>query len=141
MLQKNTGHVFSCVGHSSTSGRGVLTLPWYTNMCLPFGVLFPEIWYSEQRIFIRDEGTQITINLVYFGQIIVKSTQFGQNLVLFLLKMVYWWVGNWTKNWYRESQIFKVWQAYPGMILLRVHMHDLIFSKYTGLVFWGVRVW
>ena len=29
------------------------------------------------------EGAQIDINRVYFGQIIVKSTQFGQNWVLF----------------------------------------------------------
>ena len=25
----------------------------------------------------------------------------------FLSKKVYWWVGNWVKNWYRESQIFR----------------------------------
>ena len=64
--------------------RGVLTLTWYLVhiMCLPFGVLFHEIWYSHRGFFIRDRGTQIVYNWVYFGQIIVKSTQFGQNWVL-----------------------------------------------------------
>ena len=27
---------------------GVLTLSWYTYMCLPFGALFREIWYSNR---------------------------------------------------------------------------------------------
>ena len=57
---------------------------------------------------------------MYFEQIIVKSTQFGQNWVLFLSKKVYWWVGNWAKNWYRESQIFKVRQVHPRTILVKV---------------------
>ena len=47
-------------------------------MCLPFGALFREIWYSDRGVFIRDEGAQNYINWVYFGQTIVKSTQFGQ---------------------------------------------------------------
>ena len=38
---------------------GLLTLTWYTYMCLPFGVLFREIWYSDRGVFIRDEGAQI----------------------------------------------------------------------------------
>ena len=28
-------------------------------MCLPFGVLFRQIWYSDQGGFIRDERAQI----------------------------------------------------------------------------------
>ena len=28
-------------------------------ICLPFGVLFHEIWYSNRWVFIRDEGAQI----------------------------------------------------------------------------------
>ena len=40
--------------------RGVLTLTWYTYMCLPFGALFRKIWYSDRGVFIRDEGAQIT---------------------------------------------------------------------------------
>ena len=33
-----------------------------------------------------------------------------------LSKMVHWWVG----NWYRESQIFEVWQAHPRTISVSV---------------------
>ena len=46
------------------------------------------------------------INWVYFGTNIVKSTQIGQNWVLFFRK---WYIDGWenkTKNWYRDSQIF-----------------------------------
>ena len=42
----NTLHAFSVVD-SNTSVRGVLTLTWYTCMCLPFGALFREICYSD----------------------------------------------------------------------------------------------
>ena len=38
---------------------GVLTLTWCTYMCLSFGALFSEIWYSDQGVFIRDEGAQL----------------------------------------------------------------------------------
>ena len=38
---------------------GVLTLTWYTYMCLPFGALFREIWYSDWRVFIRDKEAQL----------------------------------------------------------------------------------
>ena len=34
--------------------------------------------------------------------------------------MVYWWVGNWGKKWYAESQIFKVGQPHPHAILAKV---------------------
>ena len=40
--------------------RGVLTLTWYTYMCLPFEVLFCKIWYNNQWDFIRDQGALIT---------------------------------------------------------------------------------
>ena len=43
----------------SWGGGGVLTLSWYMCMCLPFRVLFCEIWYSDRWVFIRDEGAQI----------------------------------------------------------------------------------
>ena len=76
---------------SWTGGGGVLTLTWYTYMCLPFGALFCEIWYSDRGVFIRDEGAHY-INWVYFGQIIVKSTQFDQNWVLFFRK---WYTDGW----------------------------------------------
>ena len=39
---------------------GVLTLTWYTYMCLPFGALFREIWYSDDGVFIIDDGVQTT---------------------------------------------------------------------------------
>ena len=57
---------------------------------------------------------------VYFGQIIVKSTQFDQNWVLFFRK---WYTDGWEirqKNWYRKSQIFDVRQAHPRAILVEV---------------------
>ena len=46
--------------YSTPWGGGVLTLTWYTYMCLPFGAPFREIWYSDRGVFIRDEGAQIT---------------------------------------------------------------------------------
>ena len=42
-----------------------------------------------------------------------SGAQLGQNWVFFYRKKVYSWVGKWAKNWYRESQIFKVRQAHP----------------------------
>ena len=60
-----------------------------------------------------------SINWVYFGQIIVKSTQFGQNWVLSFKKGILMG-GKLDKNWYKESQIFEVWQAHPHTILVKV---------------------
>ena len=108
---------------------GVLPLTWYMYMCLPFGGLFRKIWYSDGGGVIRDEGA--LINWVYFGQIFVKSTQFGQNWVLFFRK---WYTDGWEigqKNWYRESQIFEVRQAHPHTILLRVPSLDVIALNWT----------
>ena len=51
--------------------------------------------------------------LVYFEQIMAK-------VGAFLLRMVCWWVGNSAKNWYRESQSFKVRQADSHTILAKV---------------------
>ena len=98
---------------------GGLTLTWYTYMCLPFGVLFREIWYSDRGVFIRDEGAQIQ-KLGVFWANYCKKHPILPKVGAFLWKMVYWWVGNWAKNWYRESQIFEVWQAHPRTILARV---------------------
>ena len=47
-------------GPHNSRGGGVLTLTWYTYMCLPFGTLFRENWYSDGGVFFRDEGAQIT---------------------------------------------------------------------------------
>ena len=85
---------------------GVLTFTWYTCLCLPFGVIFHEIWYGDRGGGLVHQRWRSPnyINWVYFGQIFVKSTPFDQNWVLFFWKiMVYWLVGNGAKNWYRES--------------------------------------
>ena len=48
-----------------------------------------------------------------------KKHPIGSKLGVFLSKMVYWWVGNLAKNWYRDSQIFEVRQAHPRTILVK----------------------
>ena len=48
-----------------------------------------------------------------------KKHPIWSKLGAFLSKMVYWWVGNLAKNWYRDSQIFKVRQAHPHTILVK----------------------
>ena len=59
-------------------------------------------------------------NWVYFEQITVKKHPIWAKLGALLSKMVYWWVGNLARNWYRESQIFNARYAHPRMILGRV---------------------
>ena len=88
-------------------------------MCLPFGALFRKIRCTNRGVFIRDKGAQIS-KLGVFWAYYSKKHPILTKLGAFLLKMVYWWVGNLGKNWYRESQIFEVRQAYPCMILKRV---------------------
>ena len=98
---------------------GGLTLTWYTYMCLTFGMLFREIWYSDWGFHQRRRSPNY-ISWVYFGQIIVKSTLFGQNWVLFFRKW-YTMGGKCGKKLVsRESQIFEVWQAHAHTILVRV---------------------
>ena len=48
-----------------------------------------------------------------------KKHPIWSKLGAFLSKMVYWWVGNLAKNWYRDSQIFEVRQAHPRKILVK----------------------
>ena len=48
-----------------------------------------------------------------------KKHPIWSKLGAFLSKMVYWWVGNLAKNWYRDSQIFEVQQAHPRTILVK----------------------
>ena len=48
-----------------------------------------------------------------------KKHPIWSRLGAFLSKMVYWWVGNLAKNWYRDSQIFEVRQAHPRTILVK----------------------
>ena len=78
----------------ASGGGGVLTLTWYTYMCLPFGALFRKIWYSDRGGGgVSSETKEPKLhNWVYFGQIIVKSTQFDQNWVLFFQK---WYTDGW----------------------------------------------
>ena len=47
-----------------------------------------------------------------------KKHPIWSKLGAFLSKMVYWWVGNLAKSWYRDSQIFEVRQAHPRTILV-----------------------
>ena len=48
-----------------------------------------------------------------------KKHPIWSKLSALLSKMVYWWVGNLAKNWYRDSQIFEVRQAHPRTILVK----------------------
>ena len=48
-----------------------------------------------------------------------KKHPIWSKLGAFLSKMVYRWVGNLAKNWYRDSQIFEVRQAHPRTILVK----------------------
>ena len=48
-----------------------------------------------------------------------KKHPLWSKLGAFLSKMVYWWVENLAKNWYRDSQIFEVRQAHPRTILVK----------------------
>ena len=51
-------------------GGGVLTLTWYTSMCLPFGVLFCEIKFGIAIGGVHQRRRSPNyINWVYFGQI------------------------------------------------------------------------
>ena len=46
--------------HTYKMGGGSHIDMVYIYMCLSFGALFREIWYSDPGVFIRDEGAQIT---------------------------------------------------------------------------------
>ena len=104
--------------------QGGLTLTWYWYTYVPaFWGVFREIWYSDRGGGVSSEMKEPKLHKLcvgpYFGQLIVKSTQFGQNWVLFFRK---WYIdgGKLGKNWYRESQIFEVQQAHPRTILVKV---------------------
>ena len=83
------------------------------------GCFFAKFSIAIGEVFISDEEAQIK-KLGVFYAIYCKKQSIWAKFGAFLSKMVYWWVGNWAKNWYRESQIFKVWQAHPRTILVRV---------------------
>ena len=58
-------------------------------------------------------------NLGVFWANYCKKHPIWSKLGAFLSKMVYWWVRNLAKNWYRDSQIFEVRQAHPRTILVK----------------------
>ena len=103
----------------TTYPGGVLTLTWYTYMCLPFGVLFREIWYSDGGGVSSGTKEPKLHKLGVFWANCCKKHPIWSKLGAFLSKMVYWWVGNLTKNWYRDSQIFEVRQAHPRTTLVK----------------------
>ena len=105
-----------CMGHLLP---GVLTLTWYTYMCLPFGALFRRIWYSD-RGFSSETREPKLHKLGVFWANYCKKHPIWSKLGAFLSKMIYWWVGNKAKNWYRDSKIFEVWQAHPCSILVKI---------------------
>ena len=112
---------------------GVLTLTWYTLMCLSFSALFLEIWYSDLEFSSETKEPKLH-NLGVFGGNYCKKHPNYSKLGAFLSKMVYQWVG----NWYRESQIFEVPQAHPRTILViitpglvaMVTIQGLLLAKY-----------
>ena len=107
-------HVISSqvISVGSAAPGVVLTLTWYTYMCLPFGALFREGFSSQTK-------EPKLHKLGVFWANYCKKHPIWSKLGAFLLKMVYWWVGNLAKNWYRDSQIFEVRQAHPRTILVK----------------------
>ena len=95
-----------------------------SHMCLPFGALFHEIWYRDGGggSHQRRRGPNY-IKWVYFGQIIVKSTQFGQNWVLFFRK---WYTDRWEFRQKIGTGIEKVRISMSGR-----HIHIMILVKVT----------
>ena len=100
---------------------GILTLTRYTYVCLPFGLYFYKFWYSDRWVFVRDQSTQFTKLGVFWHPIckigcilrnFPKMRPIWVKLVAFLSKLVYKWVGFWSKNRYRDGRIFKVQQAH-----------------------------
>ena len=95
--------IFWCL---KNPGEGVLTLTWYMcicacllgRFCTKFGIAI--VGFSSER-----NEPKLT-KWVYFEQIIVIR----KGILM----------GNWAKNWYRESLIFEVWQAHPRTILVKV---------------------
>ena len=59
LFSRTPEQVIFCVTKKVLSLEGVLTLTWYTYMCLPFGVLFLKFWYSNGGV-IADEDLQFT---------------------------------------------------------------------------------
>ena len=71
---------------------GVLTLTWYTSMCLPFEVLFHKIWYSDWWVFIRDKGAQIQKLGVFWANYCVKDPIWAD----WVLSYQKWYTDGWV---------------------------------------------
>ena len=91
------------ITHTEASPGGVLTLTWYTYMCLPFEIAIGGFSSETKEPKLHQLGV--------FWANYCKKHPIWSKLGAFLSKMVYWWVGNLAKNWYRDSQIFEVRQA------------------------------
>ena len=69
-----------------------------------------------------------------------KKHPIWSKLGAFLSKMVYWWVENLAKNWYRDSQIFEVRQVHPRTILVKEPPRDLqVVKKYLCIPIYIVK--
>ena len=93
ILQKMVLHLssFEVISWRQKKPWGVLTLTWYTYMCLLLGCFFTKFGLAIRGFHQRGRSPNYT-NWVYLGQIIVKSTQFGQNWVHFFRK---WYTDGW----------------------------------------------
>ena len=116
--------------HEGCCRGGVLTLTWYTYMCLPFKVLFREIWYSD-RGFHQKRRSPNHINWVYFGQIIVNSTQFGQNWVLFFQK---WYIDGWEIRQKVGIEKVRFLRSYPRTIFVKVTPRGADCNTYSSAI-------
>ena len=53
--------------------KGVLTLTWYTCMCLPFGALFRKIWYSDRGFSSEAEEPKLDKLGVFWAKYCKKA--------------------------------------------------------------------
>ena len=100
------------------SPGGVLTLTWYTYMCLPLGHFFAKFGIAIGGFSSETKEPKLH-KLGVFWANYCKKHPIWSKLGAFLSKMVYWWVGNLAKKWYRDNQIFEVRQAHPRTILVK----------------------
>ena len=73
---------------------GVLTLTWYTYLCLPFRVLSRKFWYSDQGFLSQKKGQIYLDKLGVFWANYGKKTPNLSKIWCLCTKLVYWWVGN-----------------------------------------------
>ena len=85
----------------------------YTCLCLILMAAILQNLVQRSVSFHQRWTSPNCFKWVYFEQTMVKTHPICAALGAFSLKMVNWLVGNCAKIWYRESQIFKIRQAYP----------------------------